>query len=69
MRPVAAQKERGHRLAQRRPRRKSNGRPIEGPAVGGDLPTRGINFDSPGAKQQKQKTPKGVFCFCAYPQP
>ena len=36
MRPVAAQKERGHRLAQRRPRRKSNGRPIEGLAVGGD---------------------------------
>ena len=34
----------------------------------GFTPRGGINFDSPAAKQQKRKMPKGIFLFCDYPQ-
>ena len=34
----------------------------------GFTPQGGINFDSPAAKQQKRKIPKGIFLFCDYPQ-
>ena len=34
----------------------------------GFTPQGGINFDSPVAKQQKRKIPKGIFLFCDYPQ-
>ena len=30
----------------------------------GFTPQGGINFDSPAAKQQKRKIPKGIFLFC-----
>ena len=34
----------------------------------GFTPQGGINFDSPAAKQQKRKIPKGIFLFCDCPQ-
>ena len=34
----------------------------------GFTPQGGIDFDSPAAKQQKRKIPKGIFLFCDYPQ-
>ena len=49
--------------------------PKESHPLGGSLlvprrgftPQGGINFDSPEARQQKRKIPKGVFLFCDCP--